>query len=839
MINIYLQLVLKKPKICLFLVFLITLSLGWFTQYFRLDASSDTLVVEGDADLELARQTNDRYGTSNFVFISYSPNSPLFEEASLGRLRELRDSLELMDRVSSVDSILSVPLLKVANVPLAELADNIKTLDDPDVDLQAARGDLSSNVAYRDLLLSEDAETTALIVNFAATLELDEVADQRAELRVRPTVDLSPQQREELAALEIEYRELNTRADINQHDDIAEIRSILDGYRADAVIVMGGVPMIADDLITFVQNDLQTFGLAILVFIIFTLGYLFRKVRYVGIPLLSCAVTAICIVGLLGLLDWPVTVISSNFISLLLIITISLNVHLIVRYRELETIDTALSHQDRIRRTLQDMVKPCAYTTLTTIVAFGSLVSSEIPPIISFGLMMVMGIALSFFLTFLVFPALMSLLQESKSSSSKRKVDVTPYLAAITARFGKGVLVVAMLMFIFSVVGLNRLEVENSFIDYFDESTEIYQGMVSIDQNMGGTTPLDVIINLYPQDAAAPLVSDIEPVDQLDEELPIDDFFMEQDEFFFEEEFSQEDEENYWFTTDKMALILAIHNYLDELPETGKILSLGTVLQLVYELNDNEPLDNLELALLYSLLPPDYKDALITPYVSIENDQVRFSIRVIETNPDLVRNELLGKIREELQQKFDLSPDQVQLTGMFVLYNNMLLSLFDSQILTLSLVLAVIFIMFIILFRSLKLAVLGIIPNILAASTVLGLMGWLNIPLDMMTITIAAISVGIGVDNTIHYIHRFKVQYPKHQNYRKTMEYCHSSIGQAMYYTSFTIIVGFSILIFSNFIPTIYFGLLTSLAVFIALTGALTLLPQLLISFKPLGKEVS
>ena len=835
MINFYLQLVLKKPLLCLLLVFLITASLGWFAQYFRLDASSDTLVVEGDADLELSRQTNDRYNTSNFVFVSYSPLAPLFETGSLDKLRALKNRLELMERVRSVDSIFSVPLLKVADVPLAELADNILTLDDPSVDLQAARDDLSSSVAYRDVLLSADAETTALIVNFSETPELDEVADNRALLRLIPEAERSRQQQIELTEIEVRYRELSARADINQHDDIAEIRSILDEYRSDAVIVMGGVPMIADDLITFVRNDLQTFGLAILAFIIITLGYLFRKVRYIGIPLISCAVTAVSIVGLLGLLDWPVTVISSNFISLLLIITISLNVHLIVRYRELEVLDASMSHQDRIKATLQNMVKPCAYTTLTTIVAFGSLVSSKIPPIINFGLMMVMGVALAFLLTFLVFPALMSLMQENKSSSGKRLVDVTPYLASITAKFGRGILVVASLLLVFSVAGLNQLEVENSFIDYFDESTEIYQGMVSIDQNMGGTTPLDVIINLYPEEGIDDLVSN--QAAPIEEDLPIDDFFLEEDEFFFEEEFSEEDEASYWFTTDKMELILSIHNYLDELPETGKILSLGTILQVVYELNDDEPLDNLELAVLYGLIPEDYKEALITPYVSIENDQVRFSIRVLETNPDLVRNELLENIRAGLQEEFNLSVDQVQLTGMFVLYNNMLLSLFDSQILTLSLVLAVIFIMFILLFRSFKLAILGILPNILAASAVLGLMGWMNIPLDMMTIAIAAISVGIGVDNTIHYIHRFKVQFPQHQNYKKTMQYCHSSIGQAMYYTSFTIIVGFSILVFSNFIPTIYFGLLTSIAMFIALTGALTLLPQLLITFKPLGKE--
>ena len=833
MLSSYLNFVTRSPKLSLLIVVLLTLFLGWFAQYFRLDASSDTLVVEGDEDLEFSRIVNERYNSNDFVFIAYTPDAPLFQQSSLETLRNLRDQLEAMQRITSVDSILSVPLLQAANVPLEQLADNILTLDDSDVPLDAARTDLVSSPAYRNLLISEDGETTALVANFAETTELDDVTLRRAELRDIPEEQRSQAEREELAEIEQRYRTLSTTADNNRHNDIAEIRSILDQYRSGAEIYMGGVPMIADDLITFVQNDLQTFGLVILLFIILSLGYLFRKIRYIGIPLLSCAVTAICIVGLLGLLDWPVTVISSNFISLLLIITISLNVHLIVRYRELEANGENDSHEARVRTTLQNMIKPCAYTSLTTMVAFGSLLSSDIPPIVNFGLMMVMGVGLAFILTFLVFPSLMSLLVENKSATGRRFVDMTPYLARLTARFGLPIMVIASLMLIVSVAGMLRLEVENSFIDYFDESTEIYQGMVEIDQNMGGTTPLDVIVDLYPPDTETAAGEEQSPAP---EESGGDDFFAE-DDFFFEDDFSQEEGDAYWFTTDKMDFALSIHNYLDALPETGKVLSLGTILQVVYDLNDNEPLDNLELAVLYNLIPEEYKETLITPFVSVEHDQLRFSIRVLETDPNLVRNELLAKIRSGLVEEFDVTDEQVRLTGMFVLYNNMLQSLFDSQILTLSLVLAAIFIMFIVLFRSLKLAILGIIPNIIAASSVLGLMGWLDIPLDMMTITIAAISVGIGVDNTIHYIHRFKSYYPQHQNYLDTMHYCHGSIGQAMYYTSFTIIVGFSILVVSNFIPTIYFGLLTSLAMFIALVGALTLLPQLLITFKPLGPE--
>ena len=474
------------------------------------------------------------------------------------------------------------------------------------------------------------------------------------------------------------------------------------------------------------------------------------------------------------------------------------------------------------------MAVPCAYTSLTTIVAFGSLVISGIPPIINFGWMMVLGVCCAFVLTFLLFPAVLGLLRENQSRIESKSIDITPALARFTQNNGPLILVAAVLLFIFSGIGVSKLKVENSFIEYFDESTDIYQGMLAIDRNMGGTTPLDIIIDMSPSN----------PFDSPDTENPFgdgdffeDDFFEEESEFVFDDE----DEDAYWFTSDKMQELIDIHNFLDELPETGKVLSLATLLGIAYELNEGEALNSIELGVLYNKIPDDYKETLLRPYVSVKDDQVRFSVRVMETSPDLVRSELLAKIHTGLLTEFGFSEQQVHLSGMLVLYNNMLQSLFDSQIKTLGVVLLVIMVMFLVLFRSLKLAVIGIIPNILAAITVLGLMGWLNIPLDMMTITIAAISVGIGVDNTIHYIHRFKSRFHEFGDYRQTMIYCHGSIGKAMYYTGFTIIVGFSILVLSNFIPTIYFGLLTSLAMCLALTGALTLLPQMLIIFKPLG----
>lgn len=828
----YINFVLKKSTWAIGIVLLIALSLGWHSRDFRMDASADSLVVEGDADLEFSRVMDARYGTNDFVFVTYTPNDELFSTGSLDTLRALKNELALVEGVASVDSIFDVPLFKVANVRLSEVADNILTLESPGVSLSQARDDLASNAAYQNVLLSTDGDTAALIVNFLSNPVLDSLLETRTSLRnLAQENELSTQDAAVLKATEQAYtRELI--ADTQQlHQDIASIREILDRYRDSGAIYLGGVPMIADDLVTFVRSDLVTFGSAILLFIIASLAYLFRKLRYVLIPLACGATIAVSVIGLLGLMNWPVTVISSNFISLLLIITISLTVHLIVRYRELEAEGAASNHHDRIRLTLKSMLKPCAYTSLTTIVAFGSLVISDIPPIIDFGWMMVIGVCCAFSLTFLLFPALLGKLKESQSVVAAKSIDITPALARFTQGNGGLVLAVAAALFVFSLIGLSKLKVENSFIDYFDKSTDIYQGMVAIDQNMGGTTPLDVIIDMSP-----PVSAD----DGFGEDPFGDEFFDDGFEDEFEDEFAAEaNDAAYWFTSDKMQEIIAIHEYLDSMPETGKVLSLATMLNIAYELNEGEALNSIELAVLYNKIPETYKETLLRPYVSVADDQVRFSIRVLETSPDLVRSELLQRIRSGLVDEFGFSEEQVHLSGMLVLYNNMLQSLFNSQIMTLGLVLLVIMAMFLVLFRSWKLAVIGIIPNILAAITVLGLMGWLGIPLDMMTITIAAISVGIGVDNTIHYIHRFKSRFPDFMDYRETMVYCHGSIGKAMYYTGFTIIAGFSILVLSNFIPTIYFGLLTSLAMCLALAGALTLLPQLMIVFKPLGKAAN
>ena len=818
--RLYSGLVLDRPWLTLSVLIFIAASFGYYAQFFRLDASADSLLLEGDAELEYSRQVNVRYGLRESVIVAYTPlEGELFSRPVLSRLQALRADLLTLPRVESVNSILNVPIFE--DTLLTGISEDYLTLEQ-EIDLAAAKAELMSSPVFSNAVVSPDGETAGMLVSFELDLKAQALLARRSELREAGALSvLDADDLAELRAVEQEYSAYTVMTGARQSATIAEIRDLLDNYRGEAQIYLGGAPMIADDLVTFVRGDLSSFSFGVLAFIILALGLIFRKLRWVALPLACCAIAGVTMVGILGLMDWRVTVVSSNFISLLLIITISLTVHLTVRYRELRATRRSSNHDKLMRHAILSMFKPCLYTGLTTAVAFGSLIVSGISPIISFGWMMVIGVFAAIVVVFGVFPAVLSLLpQDQTKLSSDLRLGVTTGLARLTARLNNQVLAIYAVITLLSIVGLAQLKVENSFIDYFREKTEIFQGMTLFDEKLGGTLSFDVIVDLPDEP---------EDVDGFDDGFgdSFDDGFGDGG-----------DDDAYYFTAPKMDLVEEIHRYLDDDPQTGKVLSFGAVVQLARQLNGNEPIDGVLWAVLYSRIPETLKDTVLQPFISIEENQLRFNVRVIESDPDLKRNELLQRIERGIEEKFGFSDDQVNVTGVLVLYNNVLQSLYESQILTLGVVMFVIMLMFLLLFRSLAIAMICIIPNAIAAAFVLGIMGWLGIPLDIMTITIAAISVGIGVDNTIHYMHRFRREYPRFGNYRQTMFYCHNSIGRAMYFTSMTIVAGFSILALSNFIPTIVFGLLTSLAMLVALIGSLTLLPQLLIVFKPLGPEI-
>ncbi len=820
------RVVLGHPKTVIFCILAAVVFFTFGARDFRLDASAETLVLENDEDLRYARLINSRYGQHDFLVLTYTPRDDLFSPETLTTLGRLRDDLRALKDVESVLCILDVPLLESPPVPLKELTADLPTLESPTVDMALARAELRASPLYRDLLLSSDSRTTALLVYFADDDVYHELLGRRNELRrKKAAASLTPAERSELKSVTEQFRQYRDKMRQRRHHDITAIRSIMDNYRRDADLFLGGVSMIADDMITFIKNDLKVFGLGVLLFLILMLFIIFRSIRWILLPMLCCVVSAVCMIGLLGWFGWEVTVISSNFISLQLIITLAIVIHLIVRYRELLLQNPQRPNRELILDAVLLKLRPCVYAVLTTIAGFGSLVLCDIRPVINFGWMMIVGLIVSLIVTFLLFPAVLILVpKQSPSVKRQRRFSVTSVLAGFTEAHGVLIMGISGLVLVCAFIGISRLDVENCFIDYFNETTEIYQGMKVIDQHLGGTTPLDVVIEFEGPDV---LSISTEPA-----VTESDDMFDEFDEY----ELAATDEK-YWFNAEKMDRVKAVHNYLDNLPETGKVLSLGTMLEITEKLNSGRPLDSFELALLYSETPDKFKTMLTRPYVSVEHNEVRYWARVRDSEKTLRRNELLKKIKADLPGILELDAENVHLAGMLVLYNNMLQSLFGSQILTLGITVLVLSGMFLVVFASLRIALIAMIPNVLPVAVVLGVMGWLKIPLDMMTITIAAIGIGIAVDDTIHYIHRFKREFQKDRRYLPTMHRCHRSIGHAMYYTSITIIIGFSILVLSNFIPSVYFGLLTGLAMLIALLADLTLLPQLLILAKPFGKE--
>ena len=823
---LYDRYILGRPRLALAVLLAVFAFFAWHARDFKLDASTDTLILESDKDLRTLRQVNKRYETQEFLVVTFTPHADLFSDASIETIHALREDLEQIPGVASVFSLIDAPLVKIVGGTLAEVAANYRTLEDPGVDRERAREEFLASPIFLDLLISQDAGTTALQVNLKNKVILTDAQRRRNELLIKQDDEgLTEAEQIELADTLEQYEAVKEEATRINHETVAATRAVMDRYRDRGTLYLGGIPMIADDMITFIKNDLLVFGAGVFAFLVIMLSIIFRQARFVLLPLCSCIFAVVIMMGLLGLTGWPVTVISSNFISLMLILTMSMNVHLVVRYRQLSRDFAGQDQAQLVSNTVRRMVWPCLYTALTTMIGFGSLVVSDIKPVIDFGWMMTLGLSVIFMTSFLLFPTILVSLDKKITSPGREEVPFTAGLARITERFGNGVVVIALLLAALSLYGVSRLKVENSFVNYFSDDTEIHQGLKLIDDELGGTAPLDVVLKF-------------DPVKEYgeEEEPEEDDEFADLDDLFGGFDTEPADPADAWFTAYKIDRIKAVHDYLDSLPAVGKVQSLASVLRLAEDLNQGEEFDAFELAVINKKLPPEIKEQLIDPYISIADNEARINMRILDSLPDLRRKQFLEKIDADLRNELGLTGDDFQVSGMMVLYNNMLQSLFTSQIETLGVVMLGIALMLLVLFRSFSLAVIGILPNILAAGIILGLMGILDIPLDMMTITIAAITIGIAVDNSIHYIYRFREERPGKPDYVSTLYYCHANIGRAVFYTATTIIIGFSILVMSNFIPTIYFGLLTALAMFIALLAALTLLPKLILIFRPFGK---
>ena len=822
--KIYDTFILKFPLLILFVLSLFVLSLGYYATKVEIDASAETLLLEDDDDLKFFRDVYKKYENSNFLIVTFSPKDDLLSKNSLDTIKNISNDFLSVENISKVDSILTVPLLQSPIRPISDLVAGVDNMQTKEFDENLVKNEFLNSPLYKNALVSSDFRTTAILLNLKNDGKYFEFIEKRnALLEIQKNRTLTQNEELELENTLLEFKEFRDSSRLSDTKNIAQIRDIIKKYESEAKIFLGGVNMIASDAVGFVKNDLLIYGLSLIVIFVFVLWYIFRQLRWILIPLFICFISIVSTTGILGLFDWEVTVISSNFVALQLIITMSIVVHLIERYRELFFKYKHASQYKLVINTVLSKIIPSFFAVITTVVGFASLVLSKIEPVINLGLMMSVGILISLFLAFAFFPIILILIgKKTEYKKEKELFSFIKYTPNIVINHGKKIILVAFLTIVFSVIGSSKIFVENSFINYFKSTTEIYKGMKVIDESLGGTTPLDIIVNFKNDEISIASSSQ--------KRSDIDDF---------EDEFEQtKDDKQYWFSQDKMQTIEAIHDYLETIPEVGKVQSLGTLLKIGRTLNNGKDLDGITLALFYNQLPEDYKKLILSPFVNIESNEARITMRIVDSNKDLRRNDLIKKIENDLQVLIKNKETSFRLSNLMILYNNMLQSLFESQVATAGTSIFILSIMFFILFRNVKLVFISLTANLIPISLVFGIMGWLAIPLDIMTITIAAIALGIAVDDTIHFIHRFDFEYKKsHGDYNVAITKSLNTVGHPMYHTSIIIVIGFSILILSNLVPTIYFGLLTGVVMISVLIANILLLPRLILILKPYKKE--
>ena len=790
------------PKIKL--IFFISLALSililsfFFIKNFRIDASSDTLVAQNDKDFEYFNNYSKLFKSENFLILAVENNNELNEEF-IRNIESISSKILSLKSVSQVFSFIDAPIFFLNNTSLSNLnANNLENLRNTNLKIDDVVEEFIKNPIYLDQIVNKEANVFSVIIYLNKNMELITAKEDFKKLLISKK----------------EYLKIKTLNDRERTTLINNLRNIINEADNKNTYYLGGVEMIASDVISFVKNDILIFSLSVVLIIIFVLFFIFRQIKWVFLCLLSSAYSVIIIFGVLGLTQIEVTAISSNFSALIFILSISMNIHIINYYRLQD------NQKNSLNNTFKTMFWPCFYTTLTTMVAFGSLIITEIKPIIDFGFIMIIGLTISLVCSFTILPLLIFIFPKNNKLDRNHHILKLNFLS-IAKNNSKKIVFIAFLLFISSIGGIYNLSVENSFVNYFKKNTEIYKGMKLIDEQLGGTTPVDIILNFNEEEYELSLNSS-ENEEVIDEDIDLEEDFFDDDMFI-------DEDNNNWFSDEKLQLIYDIHEYLDAREEIGKVQSIKSLIDLANLIN-KQPLSIFELSILYEEVPDNYREQLIYPYLLIDENMARITARVRDSG-NINRKQLIEDIQSFIKLNKNSSLENFKINGLLVLYNNMLDSLFSSQIKSLGFVIGLIFLMFLILFKSFKLSALGIIPNIFTSSMILGIIGYLSIPLDIMTITIAAITIGIAVDNTIHYLYRYK-EFKKNNTVIDSIKYTNASAGLAVFTTSVTIALGFSILSLSSFIPTVIFGIFTSIAMVLAMIGVLLFLPSLLLISK-------
>ncbi len=765
----------------------------FYIQNFRIDASSDTLVAQNDEEFKYFNSYNKLFDSENFLVLAIKKETDIDREFIIN-VENISKELLKLQQVSKVFSFIDAPILFLNNTSLSDLSGNkIENLKNSNYEIEKVISEFIDNPVYVDQIINKNGSVFSIIIYLKKDIEFN-IAKNDYENNI-----ISKKT----------YLEKKNIYDKKRNGLIRNIRSIIDNADNNHLYYLGGVDMIANDVIAFVKSDIVVFSFAVIIIIILVLFFIFRQISWVIVCLLSSSYTIVLVFGMLGLLQIEITAISSNFAALIFILSVSMNIHIINYFRLLQ------NNKNKINKTLKYMFWPCLYTTLTTMVAFGSLIITDIKPIIDFGFIMVISLIISLCCSFTILPLFILLFFSNKESNYQQNILNINFFSGVK-NHPKIIILTGTILFIIFSLGSFKLGIENSFVNYFKKNTEIYKGMKLIDEELGGTTPIDIILTFNNNEL---LINNNDNLEIIEDDIDLEDEFSDDD--FFNDNLTEN-----WFSEEKIEIISNIHNYLEEREEIGKVQSILSLIELANQIN-KKPLNLFELAVLYEEIPEEYKEDLIYPFLLVDKNLVKISARVKDSR-DINRKKLIVEIKNFIEKNKNKSLQNYRVNGLLVLYNNMLDSLFESQIKSLGFVLVLIFFMFLVLFKSLKLSILGIIPNIFASTFILGIIGYLSIPLDIMTITIAAITIGIAVDNTIHYLYRF-IEYKKNNTMTQSINLTNNSVGIAVLTTSITIALGFSVLILSSFTPTVIFGLFTSMAMIFAMIGVLVFLPSLLL----------
>ncbi len=789
--------IIRHAKLILIVFVLAGALAAWSAQQFKIDASADTLLIKNNKMFVETQVVNERFSPQEFILVAYKPkNHALFSQQTFNDIQQISSEFKALPRVGGVTNILNVPLLSLSN----ELDPNLKpeqlTWQANQYSAAKMQQVFTDHPLFTDLLVNQDQTATAMQIVFKPNKELLDIqsqiiAIQKGILQGENT-ELSEEDEQKIEALKAKAQPIEEQLKLTRQQEIKKIYQIIEPFKDDADLFLGGAYVLGQQMIDIIQSDLVLFGSAIGLAICLILFVLFRKIRWVVLPLLCCGLSVLLTVGLFGVLDFRATVISSNFIALQLILTLAVVVHLIVEFRQLEATDTESNQQDLLRETFINKFKPCLYAGITTSVGFASLLFSGIQPVVSFGWMMIVAMGVSISASLILFPAVLaSFTRKGDSHEGRLSRWLVSGLSAFSLKRPTFIVLTTLVIGGGAIFGVLKLDVENSFLNYFKESTQVRTELEFIDKEFGGSTPLDLIYTIPKDERRDDLVMSARTVQTLQK----------------------------------------IQHVMRQYEATGNITSVVNFTELAKKVNQGKPLTEYELTVIYKLLDDSLTEQLLGAYFNPENQQLRISTRIQDSTPDFNRAEFLQTLRDDLDM-LEIAPESYSLTNLFVLYQDILQRLFTSQIMTLGLVFGALTLVLLVIFRSFKVAIIAVIPNILTTLVILGVMGWLAIPLDLMTITISAIAMGIAVDDTIHFVHRYLEELNKESNdSQQAVQNTFKSVGFALIYTTTIIAVGFSLLSFSDFVPSILFGLLTCLAMLLAFITDTTLLPVLLKKF--------